>query len=59
LATRRRMNVAQGQSFSEMREARARGEQPDLTEDQLAFNYALETNRSSVRGLRLERSEAS
>ena len=53
------MNVAQAQSFSEMREARVRGEQPDLTEDQLIFYYALETNRSSVRGLRLEHSEAS
>ena len=80
LATRRRKNVVQARSFSEMleqslrryqnraieaaqvieelieiaremREASARGEQLGLTEDELAFYDALETNDSAVQVL--------
>jgi type I restriction enzyme R subunit len=80
LATRRRKNLVQARSFSEMleqtirryqnraieaaqvieeliqlakdmREASARGEQLGLTEDELAFYDALETNDSAVKVL--------
>jgi type I restriction enzyme R subunit len=80
LATRRRKNVVQARSFSEllehamrryqnraieaaqvieelialakeMREASARGEELDLTDDELAFYDALETNDSAVKVL--------